>query len=742
MASGELTANYAGRPYYLRLRWWTVENNQGGNYSRYGWDLAAISKQGYGSYNYTCGNWYVHVAGHNWSGCTALVFGPSGDFGGKTIWLGSGETGAVGHDPNGYLDFQIAANHQAPGPFNMADIGWHWRSGDRIPKAPGAPRNLRLRAGTLGIQCAGIDYDRGPTNGAAITADQVQWSTTSNFSNIVWTDGTGAPGNGPAGYSNPCGAGLPSLLVPGTTYYVRARSDAYGVGWSGWSTTFQFTTLPSTAPTLQLVAAPNGRNVTVTVTPPNNLSGVTKYRTEVRVKGEGTIRWWELTYSRFGAGYVTNTPGQTYEFRSSVFFGEYQTPYTPWIEVTLPIPNTDPGAYFDGDTPDTPALTYVWVSAGTNLWTSIARGRPVLGFNSFTDAAAGSGGTGVVFQASGGWAGSFGARALFKTDAASSGFAFGQDSGSTYRSDVEPGSSYYGSAYVMPSRAQRLQARITWLTDAGAVISHVAGPAVVAQPNVFTRLTVNDVIAPDTAQWAVVRVIDVGGTGWANWKGGEWLQVDGLMITFRDLFPYFDGSTADNNDFIYEWEGGTHSSVSRRRANTLFTVDPLADPDCPAPPSAPLPPGIENDCIEEVGTWRRYWAIIPEEQVSDTQTMIPTIQVMTGESNTRQVRLRLYENPLNQDPYDFAADRWVSEQIISYVPQTTTITLDGLDQRAYASVSGGNNIPADKLLYGSNGGPASWPVMKCGLGYLLSFDVPLETPIGNVSVGVALTRKV
>ena len=49
-----------------------------------------------------------------------------------------------------------------------------------------------------------------------------------------------------------------------------------------------------------------------------------------------------------------------------------------------------------------------------------------------------------------------------------------------------------------------------------------------------------------------------------------------------------------------------------------------------------------------------------------------------------------------------------------------------MSQRTWAEVDGGDAAPADKLVYGTGGIPATWPVLSCGVGYLLSFDAPLE----------------
>jgi hypothetical protein len=213
------------------------------------------------------------------------------------------------------------------------------------------------------------------------------------------------------------------------------------------------------------------------------------------------------------------------------------------------------------------------------------------------------------------------------------------------------------------------------------------------------------------------------------------------MVTIGELIDWFSGDTADTAQFSYEWLGAANASESMRTTLDSDDVDPLADPDCPPIPSPPSPPVISDDCLDEVGTWRRYWAIIPVDQVSDWLAILPTIYITTGALAARQVRIRVYRNPEGLDPSVFPASEWDAEQIVSFIPPLTTLTLDGVAQRVWAEVGGGDPISADRLLYGTGGGPATWPVLSCGTAYLISFDVPLDAPEGNLSVDVALTTR-
>ena len=94
---------------------------------------------------------------------------------------------------------------------------------------PAAPRNLRVRAGTLTVDSFGVEYDRGSANGSAITQDHAEWSRADSGA-VVWND------YGPGGYTSPNGGatqGAPAL-EPGVEYRVRVRSRN-SVGWGSWS---------------------------------------------------------------------------------------------------------------------------------------------------------------------------------------------------------------------------------------------------------------------------------------------------------------------------------------------------------------------------------------------------------------------------------------------------------------------------------------------------------------------------
>jgi hypothetical protein len=56
-------------------------------------------------------------------------------------------------------------------------------------------------------------------------------------------------------------------------------------------------------------------------------------------------------------------------------------------------------------------------------------------------------------------------------------------------------------------------------------------------------------------------------------------------------------------------------------------------------------------------------------------------------------------------------------------------------------VGGGDPISANRLLYGTGGVPATWPNLRCGIGYVITMDVPLDAPAGNLDARVVVTQR-
>ena len=524
-------------------------------------------------------------------------------------------------------------------------------------------------------------------------------------------------------------------LTPGTDYYwqLHYRNVA---GYSPHGLVLHQPTAVGAAPGLSLSAAPSGQSLTVTLAPPSGMTGVNLYNIERRHLGVVTsVSSTDITEVFDGL-----TPGGLYEWRANAVIGSHTSPWSEWTAQIQPNPNTSPGDFFDGSMADRADTTFDWVGTPGQS-KSEAKSKGVLGWAATFTAPC----EGVMSHATGGVSGSKSARVAILRDATAAGqVVAGMRIHSVGRADAEGSGTYTHSIHVRTSRSQRMAIAVTWLDAAGAPIgAPELGVDQVIPASTWTRLNVT-LQSPVGTEYVVVRVTDVAGAGHSNWLCGEWFQVDAVMpMLGGDLVPYFDGSTADVPEFRYDWERDANESISSRTTLTVEVTDPLADPDCPPVPLPPLPPVILSDCIEEVGSWNRYAVDIDKGYVPLFGVTIPTLILETAGFTERQVRIRFYPNPDDLPPnaVDMGAG-YDGELIITFIPPNTEITLDGVTQRVWAEVNGAAPRTADHLLYGSGGTPAIWPELRCGIGYVVALDTPLEAPAGNLSPRVLLTQRV
>lgn len=593
----------------------------------------------------------------------------------------------------------------------------------RIAQLPAKPVNAVYQSATTTSLSFRISA---PANGGStITTYNHQISKDSNFPGGLPVDGL----SWNSGASNQ----VASPLDPGTTYYYRYRA-VNGRGAGPWSTAVSGTTLPASAPGMVVAPSLSGTSATITLTGPGSTQA-SSYRVERRI-GTGAATVFNGSSPMTIGGLA---PGTAYQWRASAFIGSYQSPWTAWTTVVQPRPNTSPGDYFDGSSAATEDTTYQWDGTANNS-TSSAIGHLPMGW----EVVAAGDDVAVGQRVTGGLFGQFGARLTFITDATSPDTTIGMSTsdGLSAVADTAEGGVYSVSMFVRPSREQRLVLEVVWLDASGAAFSTSVGESMlVSNTTDWTRLSAT-LPAPVGGEGAALRVRAANdGPGYTPWLSGDSVDVDAAMVSVGVLYPYFDGSFANTSAYEYLWLGTPNASASQRLDVEQDAVDPLLDPDCPPIPSAPLPPSIDDSCIETVGTWRRYWAILPETEVFDWLTVVPTIVVTVGEFAVRQVRIRFWPNPESLAPENASGLAFESEQVISYIPANTVLTLDGVSRRAWASVGGAAEIPAGHLLYGTNGGPATWPTLSCGSAYLVSFDVPLEEPVGNMQGDISLTTR-
>jgi hypothetical protein len=725
------SANYTAY-FYIRQN----GTNAAGNYTNYAWSLSLLMSGGSAYNNDQDQSYSVTINGSVVRTGTFRL--TQADRYNTNRLLASGTTdvahNADGSRPGFPSSGYIATGHSSVGSGGSGDA---WIDADTIAKLPFAPVNLSVRAGSVTTTSFGVDYTR--NSYTAIDQDEVQWATDAGFANVVWTDTKAA------GFSQPSTAVPPFQLTPGTLHYVRVRSHT-SAGWGPYSSAVSQTTLPAVPPGFVVASSPSGSQATLTFSPPGGVTGVTKYVWERRATGT-------TTPVATGESTVTITtvenlvPGGSYDWRASAWIGTYQSPWTGWTTLVQAKPNVNPGDYFDGSTADVADLDYSWTGTA-NGSTSIATAKGVAGWSVYFYA-----GAGVLYRITAGIFSTYAARVQVTADTATWGqLIAGQRHVDPFWTEVTPGATYIGSMYARPSRSQNLAVLIEWLNAAGGSIGTILGAGSVVAGGTWARL-VGGGVAPAGAKWAVVSVFDQQGTGWGVWRGGDTLDLDGAMLSLNEQFPYFDGSFLPDGTYVYAWEATAHASQSTRTPlavaqagggtyRGLPTTRDLTDPDCEPVPAPPRPPTVPSDCIEDVGVWRRYLYKIPATLIPDWYDIVPTLEIVSGALPARQVRLRYYENAADLPAEGIDDTTWVSEQIISFMPASTVLTVNGMTQHVWAEVAGGEAINADHLMYGTNGQPATWPVLSCGISYVISMDVPIAEPAGNVDLEAFLTGRV
>lgn len=607
--------------------------------------------------------------------------------------------------------------------FVVGDTGtWGFGDGYRllgatISRATVPPAPTMLTPENITQTTARIRFNGNGDGGSSIIRWELQRATNSSFTENVQT----VTSSGTTNYSD---------LTPATTYYFRSRG-VNSVGNGHWSSTQSITTLPAGPPGISIMPGLSGTTATVTLSPPGGASGVTKYNVERRTIG-GPATPYATTSTVLNVDGLT--PGVAYEWRANAEFGPgYTSPWSGWVLSVSPNPNTTPGDYFDGDSEAKPDLSYAWTGT-PHASTSQAIGAEPEGWEATSVSVDGD----VRLQRiTGGRSGDFSARALVVRRTV--GITVGMDS-AEHRSEVEADILYVGSIYIRPGLEVDARAEVLVYDESNSLIDTILGDVVNITDTVgWTRLSASLLVPPGGSEVAVRAAVEPSGA--SHLESGEFVDADDAMVTLGTITPWFSGDTTDTAEFAYGWQGEPNASVSERILLQQELVDPLADPDCVTPPSPPSLPQVPADCLEEISLWRRYTAQIPPSAVGRWTVTLPTFTLETGPVGERQVRLRTYPNPDNLPPEMIDMDAWESEVIISWLPPNTVLTLDGITQRAWAAVPDGREVPANRLLYGTGGTPATWPELRCGVGYIVTFDVPLDAPPGNLTVSAALTQR-
>lgn len=283
-----------------------------------------------------------------------------------------------------------------------------------------------------------------------------------------------------------------------------------------------------------------------------------------------------------------------------------------------------------------------------------------------------------------------------------------------------PGIDVTASAWARPSRTGLATIWFDYINQAGALIGQSPVGALAINANEWGRVTVTHNATEDTAFLIGHVAMDVAeGTAVAGdrtWWGAG-------MIEFGEVARvYFDGETTDTETMRFDWRGTANQSTSEAQ-RIVENLPIIVDPDCVRIPAPPRAPSISDSCVDNPSQWRRYQYVLSPDLVPVWSDALPVVTLRAGGIAVRQVRIRFYPNPLGLDLAELEPCNFCGEFIVSYIPPSSTLTVDAIRQQAFMTSPGGVVRAASHLLYSSDGGPMEWSSLSCGLEYTMTVDV-------------------
>lgn len=114
--------------------------------------------------------------------------------------------------------------------------------------------------------------------------------------------------------------------------------------------------------------------------------------------------------------------------------------------------------------------------------------------------------------------------------------------------------------------------------------------------------------------------------------------------------------------------------------------------------------------------------IIPPETIPQWTSVVPIVSI-TAAIDARFVRVRFLPMPIDSiAPNDLDPCSACGSFEIAYLPEGSTLVLDGASRSAWATI-GGTRRSANHLLTSITGtGTPDWPILSCGVGYVCVID--------------------
>jgi hypothetical protein len=168
-------------------------------------------------------------------------------------------------------------------------------------------------------------------------------------------------------------------------------------------------------------------------------------------------------------------------------------------------------------------------------------------------------------------------------------------------------------------------------------------------------------------------------------------------------------------------------------------ADCLRDPTCPTPPAPVLPPLPVDACYPSGPfTAGRVVMELPRDRVPIWAEKVPLIIISAGSSRIERLTLRWYGNPTGGECGDDLDPCGACAEVnVAFVPQGSTLTIDGRIEAAFVDCPGGPGLStAEAQLYGRGGGPFVWPVFGCGDGMCVELITAANTVADDASIEI------
>lgn len=227
----------------------------------------------------------------------------------------------------------------------------------------------------------------------------------------------------------------------------------------------------------------------------------------------------------------------------------------------------------------------------------------------------------------------------------------------------------------------------------------VTGPTVTAKNN----------LSDGSVVWQITWTVVFG-------NPFEYGAAEPIVVEFlnQNTIPNVAGGTYDDNGHIFT-----------EVACPGPAYVPIFDPLCPDLVLPPPTPSVPLGCFTAPANWRRFDFAIPDSYIPGWTSVVPQINVVVGAVEVRNLRFRIFPTGINVDSEPCA---YISDFLISYIPQNSTLNIDGVNQSVDV-VTTGQSRRADSLVYDSAGFPLIWPELSCGTGYLVVVDaLQVQTP--------------